>query len=209
MNGLIGEKIGMTQCLDEKGRLVPVTVIKVEKNVIVNIKNKERDGYNAIVCGIKDLKLNKVNKPLAGFFEKNSLTPKRFLREIRIDDPSSYSIGQNIGLEIFENVNFVDVTGISKGKGFQGVMKRHNFHGGPATHGSKFQRQNGSTGQNTFPAKSFKGVKRAGRMGRERVTVQNLKIVSKSIQDSILLIKGAIPGIKNGIVLIRKAIKKA
>lgn len=208
MNGLIGKKIGMTQYFLENGKVVPVTVVKVEKNVIVNIKNKERDGYNAIVCGIENIKEKKVSKPLIGFFKKNGVEFKRYLKEFRVDDVSSYSIGQEFGVEIFDKVQYVDVTGVSKGKGFQGVMKRHNFHGGPATHGSKFQRQNGSTGQNTYPAKSFKGVKRAGRMGRERVTVQNLKIVGKS-DDGVLYIKGAIPGINKGVVIIKKAIKKA
>ncbi len=208
MNGLIGKKIGMTQYFAEDGKVVPVTVIKVEKNIIVNIKNKERDGYNAIVCGIEELKENKVSKPMIGFFNKNSVKPMRYLKEFKINDVSSYSIGQEIGLELFDNVKFVDVTGISKGKGFQGVMKRHNFHGGPASHGSKFHRENGSTGQNTYPSKSFKGVKRAGRMGREKVTVQNLKVISK-LEDGILLVKGAIPGINKGIVIIKKAVKKA
>ncbi|HOJ62884.1 MAG TPA: 50S ribosomal protein L3 [Spirochaetota bacterium] len=209
MNGLIGKKIGMTQYFLEDGKPVPVTVVKVEKNVIVNIKSKERDGYNAIVCGIEDLKENKVNKPLKGFFDKNGIKPKRYLREFRVDDLSKYSIGMEFGAEIFDNIKYVDVIGISKGKGFQGVMKRHNFHGGPASHGSKFHRENGSTGQNTYPAKSFKGVKRAGRMGRERVTVQNLKIVGKSNEEGILFIKGAIPGINKGVVVIKKAVKKA
>jgi len=209
MNGLIGKKIGMTQYFLEDGKPVPVTVVKVEKNVIVNIKSKERDGYNAIVCGIEDLKENKVNKLLKGFFDKNGIKPKRYLREFRVDDLSKYSIGMEFGAEIFDNIKYVDVIGISKGKGFQGVMKRHNFHGGPASHGSKFHRENGSTGQNTYPAKSFKGVKRAGRMGRERVTVQNLKIVGKSNEEGILFIKGAIPGINKGVVVIKKAVKKA
>lgn len=208
MNGLIAKKIGMTQYFMEDGKAIPVTIVKIEKNIIVNIKEKNRDGYNAVVCGIGELKPNKLNKPLLGFFNKNNVKPMKYLKEFRLDDVSLYSIGQEIGVEIFENVNFVDVIGISKGKGFQGVMKRHNFHGGPASHGSKFQRQNGSTGQNTYPAKSFKGIKRAGRMGRERVTVQNLRIISKS-EDGLLLIKGAVPGINKGVVIVKKSCKKA
>jgi len=206
MKGLIAKKIGMTQFFLEDGSVVPVTVVKVEKNTIVNIKTKERDGYNAVVLGIEDLKESKVNKAYNGQFKEN-LKPKRYLKEFRLDDVSSYKVGQEIGVEVFDGINFVDVAGVTKGKGFQGVMKRHGFHGGRKTHGSKFHRQNGSTGQNTYPARVFKGLKRAGRMGADNVTVQSLRIVNKS--EGLLLIKGAIPGINKGIVTINKAVKKA
>lgn len=207
MLGLLGKKVGMTQLFLEEGDVVPVTLIKVDKNVVVNKKSVEKDGYNAIVLGVEDLKETKVSKPYKGQFKEN-LTVKRFLREVRVDNPDSFEIGQKIGIEFFNDIKFVDVVGKSKGKGYQGVIKRHGFSGGPATHGSKFHRQNGSTGQNTFPARSFKGLKRAGRMGFDRVTVQNLKLVSIDVENNLLAVRGAVPGTKKSLLFIRKAIKK-
>ena len=208
MLGLIGEKIGMTHQFNEEGNLVPVTLLKVEKNVVINKRSIDKDGYNALIIGTGEIKENKIIKPYKGQF-KEGITPKRHLKEFRINDPEKYEIGQEIGLEIFNNNDYIDVIGISKGKGYQGVVKRYGFHGGRKTHGSKFHRANGSTGQCTYPGKVFKGNKRAGRMGGERITSQNLKIFVVDNDEKLLLVKGAIPGVKKGIVYINKAKKKS
>lgn len=207
MVGLIGEKIGMTHQFNEQGNLIPVTLLKIEKNIVINKRIINKDGYNALIIGAGDIKDKKVKKPYKGQF-KNEVTPKKYLKEFKINDPEKYEIGQQIGLEIFNNNDYVDIIGISKGKGYQGVIKRHHFSGGPKTHGSKFHRHNGSTGQNTYPGRVFKGVKRAGRMGGERRTVQNLKIFNIDNEDNLLIVKGAVPGIKKGIVYINKSKKK-
>ncbi|MCK4796180.1 MAG: 50S ribosomal protein L3 [Spirochaetes bacterium] len=207
MVGLIGKKEGMTQFFLDEGDLVPVTLIKVEKNVIVNKKLIDKDGYNALVVGSVDKKEKKVIKSYKGQFPENVL-PKKYLKEFRIDNPKEYEIGNEIGLEILNGINYVDVTGVSKGKGFQGVIKRHGFSGGPSSHGSKFHRQNGSTGQSAYPSRGFKGVKRAGRMGNDKVTSQSLKVVAVDEEKNLVMIKGCIPGIRKGIVYLRKAIKK-
>ncbi len=206
MVGLIGEKIGMTHQFNEQGNLIPVTVLKVEKNIVINKRIINKNGYNALLIGTGEIKDKKVKKPYKGQF-KNEITPKKYLKEFKISDPEKYEIGQQIGLEIFNNNDSVDIIGISKGKGFQGVMKRHNFHGGPKTHGSKFHRWGGSTGQNTYPGRVLKGVKRAGRMGGVKRTVQNLKIFNIDNEDNLLIVKGAVPGIKKGIVYINKSKK--
>ena len=158
--------------------------------------------------GVGEIKEKKMTKPYKGQF-KDGISPKRYLKEFRINDPEKYEIGQEIGLEIFNNNDYVDVIGISKGKGYQGVVKRYGFHGGRKTHGSKFHRANGSTGQCTYPSKVFKGNKRAGRMGGEKITSQNLKIFVIDNDGKLLLVKGAIPGIKKGIVYINQAKKKS
>lgn len=207
MVGLMGKKIGMTRVFLDDGNVVPVTLIKIDKNVVVRKKTIEKDGYNAIVLGYEELKRHKVKKPYAGIFTEN-IAPKRYLKEVKVDNPENYKIGDELGVNLFADIKFVDVIGKSKGKGFQGVIKRHGFAGGPASHGSKFHRQNGSTGQNTFPARSFKGLKRAGRMGFERVTVQNLKVINVDVENNILVVKGAIPGSNKSLVFVRKAIKK-
>ena len=207
MVGLIGEKIGMTHQFNEDGNLVPITLLKVEKNIVINKRIIDKDGYNALVIGTGEINEKKTTKPYKGQF-KSGISPKRYLKEFRINDPEKYEIGQEIGLEIFNNNDFIDVIGISKGKGYQGVVKRYGFHGGRKTHGSKFHRANGSTGQCTYPGKVFKGNKRAGRMGGEKITSQNLKIFVIDNEEKLLLVKGAIPGIKKGIVYINKAKKK-
>jgi large subunit ribosomal protein L3 len=207
MIGLIGKKQGMTQVFTDDGNVVPVTIIGIEENIVVGKKIIDKDGYNALVIGSFETNEKKLNKPVLGQFkEKTKL--KRVLKEFRVDDPGQYEIGQEIGLEIFENIVFVDVTGTSKGKGFQGVMKRHGFGGGPKTHGSKFHRQNGSTGQSAYPSRGFKGVKRAGRMGNDKVTTQNLKICEVDKENKIVLIKGCVPGVNKGLVFIKKSKKK-
>ncbi|OQY35204.1 MAG: 50S ribosomal protein L3 [Spirochaetaceae bacterium 4572_59] len=206
MIGLIGKKAGMTQVFDEEGTLTPVTVIEVEPNVVVASRTLEKDGYNAVVLGSVEMKSSNVTKPYAGQF-KNDVTPKKHVIEIR-DFEKECNVGDSFGVELIENLVYVDVVGTSKGKGFQGVMKRHNFSGGRATHGSKFHRVGGSTGMAAYPSKVIKGTKMAGRMGGEKKTVQNLEVVRVDAEKKIVLVKGAIPGTKNSIVLVRTAKKK-
>ena len=205
MKGLIAKKIGMTQIFDESGNLTPVTVIHVEPNVVVAKKTKENCGYDAVVLGLDDMKESKVSKAYAGQFPEN-ITPKRKLKEFR-DFEKEANVGDVIGLELFENCRFLDVTATSKGKGFQGVMKRWGFHGGRATHGSKFHREAGGTGT-INPQHTFKNIKMAGRMGFRRVTVQNLKIVKVDPELNVILVRGAVPGNKNCTLIVKSAVKK-
>ncbi len=205
MLSLIGKKVGMTQVFDESGILTPVTVVKVEENVVIANKSIEKDGYSAVVLGSIDKKVKNVTKPVAGQF-KDGVTPKRKVVEVR-DFGQEFSVGDAFGVELIDGVDFVDVIGTSKGKGFQGVMKRHNFGGGRKSHGSKFHRANGSTGMAAYPAKVIKGTKMAGRMGGERKTVQNLQVVKVDTERQVLLIKGAVPGTKDSFVVVRKAKK--
>ena len=205
MKGLIAKKIGMTQVFDESGNLTPVTVIHVEPNVVVAKKTKENCGYDAVVLGLDDMKESKVSKAYAGQFPEN-ITPKRKLKEFR-DFEKEVNVGDVVGLELFEDCRFLDVTATSKGKGFQGVMKRWGFHGGRATHGSKFHREAGGTGT-INPQHTFKNIKMAGRMGFRRVTVQNLKIVKVDPELNVILVRGAVPGNKNCTLIVKSAVKK-
>jgi len=206
MIGLIGKKIGMTQVFDETGRLIPVTVIEFAPNVVVRKKSSDKDGYDAVVIGVEELKKKQITKPYGGQFPEG-VAPTRILREMR-DFEKEVAVGDKLGPEAFEGVRFVDVTAVSKGKGFQGVMKRWNFGGGRSTHGSKFHREPGSTGQRTYPHKTFKNVKLPGRMGGERVTMMNLKVVRVDTEARCMLIRGAVPGPRNCSVLVRDAVKK-
>ncbi len=206
MLGLMAKKVGMTQVFDETGNLIPVTVLRVDPNVVVAHKEEKKDGYNAVVLGVDDLKKNHITKPYGGMFPED-IAPKKHLKEMR-DFEKEVTVGDSLGVELFEGCRYVDVTGISKGKGFQGVMKRWNFGGGRKTHGSKFHREPGSTGQSTYPGKSFKNVKMPGRMGRERVTVLSQKLVQIDTEKQLLLVRGAVPGINKGLVLVRKAVKR-
>ena len=206
MKGLIAKKVGMTQVFDESCNLTPVTVIRVEPNVVVSTRTKENNGYEAVVLGLGDVKASKVNKAYAGQFSEN-VTPKRILKEFR-DFDNEVKVGDQIGLELFEGVRFLDVTATSKGKGFQGVMKRWGFHGGRATHGSKFHREAGGTGMCTTPGHTFKNIKMPGRMGFERVTVQNLKVVKIDPELNVILVRGAVPGVKNCTLIVKSAVKK-
>lgn len=206
MIGLIGKKVGMTQVFDDTGELIPVTVVQVVPNVIVGKKVADKDGYDAVVVGAYEKKKTKVTKPYAGQFPEG-LLPTRILQEMR-DFEKDVQVGDKLDVSLLEGVRFVDVTATSKGKGFQGVMKRWSFGGGRSTHGSKFHREPGSTGQSTYPHKSFKNIKLPGRMGRERVTVQNLKVIRVDAEKGFVLIRGALPGPRNCDVLVRKAIKK-
>ncbi|MDR1466040.1 MAG: 50S ribosomal protein L3 [Treponema sp.] len=206
MLGLMAKKMGMTQIFDEQGNLIPVTVLRFDPNVVIAQKDKEKDGYNAVVLGVDDEKKNHITKPYAGQFPEGVI-PKKYLREIR-DFDEEVKVGAVVGVEVFEGCHYVDVIGISKGKGFQGVMKRHGFQGGRYSHGSKFHREPGSTGQSTYPGKTFKNVKLPGRMGRERVTILSQKVVKIDIDKQFMLIRGAVPGVNKNIVLVRVAVKK-
>lgn len=206
MLGLIGKKIGMTQVFDVQGRLTPVTVIKIEGNVVVAERTEEKNGYKAAVIGSIDKKKSRVTKPYAGQFE-GVTEPKQHVIEFR-DFEKEVTVGEVLGVDMFKDISFVDVTGTSKGKGFQGGMKRHGFGGGRATHGSKFHRDIGGTGMSASPSRTFKGTRMAGRMGRERTTVQNLRVVRVDEEMQILMVKGAIPGPIQSVVIVKKANKK-
>ena len=206
MLGLYARKLGMTQVFDEAGNLMPVTVIRFDPNVVIAKKTKEEDGYAAVVVGIDEEKKNRVTKAKAGQFPEN-ITPKKRIRELR-DFEKEVAVGDSLGIEVLEGVRYVDVSGVSKGKGFQGVVKRYGFGGGRKTHGSKFHREPGSTGQNTYPAKTFKNVKLPGRMGREKVTVLSLRIIKTDPEKQLIMVRGAVPGINKGLVFVRCAVKK-
>ena len=206
MIGLIGKKVGMTQVFDERGKVTPVTVVQIQPNVVVGHRTPEKDGYSAVILGADDAKASRVTKPYGGQF-KEGVTPKKCLIEMRNFEKETH-LGETLHLELFQDVSFIDVTGTSKGKGTQGVMKRWGFGGGRATHGSKFHRENGSTGQSTTPGKTIKGLKMSGRMGFDRVTVQNLKVIKVDVEKNILLVKGAVPGRKDTYLVVSKAVKK-
>ncbi|RUQ23393.1 MULTISPECIES: 50S ribosomal protein L3 [Kocuria] len=210
VKGLLGTKLGMTQVWDENGKFVPVTVVKADSNVVTQLRGQESDGYNAVQIGYGAIDPRKVTKPMAGHFEKAGTTPRRHLVEIRTSDSAEYSLGQELSVEIFEVGQRVDVVGKTKGKGFAGVMKRHGFKGVSASHGAhKNHRKPGSIGGASYPARVFKGMRMAGRMGNNRHTTQNLTIQGVDTENNVLLIKGAIPGPKNGVVLVRTAVKGA
>ncbi len=202
---ILGRKIGMTQVWDEDDNVVPVTVIQAGPCTVSQVKTKETDGYDAVQIGFGDIKAKKVNKPMAGHFAKQGVEPMRFLREIRVEDASQYKPGDQVTVADFADVKAVDVTGTSKGKGFQGTIKRWNFHRGPMTHGSRNQRKPGSIGQCAYPARVRKGLHMAGHMGDERVTVKNLKLVRVDTDQNLLLVKGAVPGGSNALVQVRMA----
>lgn len=206
MIGVIGKKVGMTQVFDETGRVIPVTVVQVIPNVVVGKKSAEKDGYNAILVGVYEQKKTRITKPYAGQFPEG-VAPTRILREFR-DFEKEVEVGQSIDVSMLDGVRFVDVMARSKGKGFQGVVKRWSFEGGRATHGSKFHREPGSTGSSTYPHRSFKNIKMPGHMGSERVTVQNLKVMRVDAEKGVVLIRGALPGPRNCDVVIRKSVKK-
>ena len=206
MFGLIGKKVGMTQIFDDTGRLVPVTVLSLADNVVVGRRTVENDGYDAVVLGAEVVKAARVTKPRLGQFP-DGVEPRRALIEFR-DFGLDVEIGQTLGVDVFNDVTFVDVIGRSKGIGYQGVMKRHGFGGGRKTHGSKFHRTNGSTGMAAWPSKVIKGTKMAGRMGTDRTTVLNLRVVRIDAAQQLLLVRGAVPGKTNATVRVRPAIKR-
>jgi len=211
MDGLIGKKVGMTQVFNEEGMCIPVTVIQLGPCYVLQKKTKENDGYNGIKIGYEEVKENKVNKPKKGIYKKLNLKPMRIEREFQFSDEKFKVLkpGDKITIsDIFKENEYVDVTGTTKGKGFQGVVKRHGFGGGAMTHGSKFHRELGSIGQHTFPARVFPGKRFPGRMGGNTVTMQNLLVVKIDNNNSLLLVKGAVPGKKGSYVLVKKAVKK-
>jgi len=206
--GLIGKKIGMTREFFETGTSVPVTILSVEKGRIIDVITKEKRGYNAIKVGFGKIKTSKLTNQMKGFFSKKNTEPKRILKEFRVKDISEYKEGNEIGLELFKDQKFVDVTSKTIGKGFAGVMKRHNFSGMRASHGvSVSHRAHGSTGQNQDPGKVFKGKKMAGHMGDKIRTIQNLEIIKSDLENNLIFIKGSVPGSKNSTVLILKNVK--
>ena len=207
MKGILGKKIGMTQVFTKEGKLIPVTVIEVEPNVVTQIKTVEKDGYDAIQLGAQTIREKLSNKPELGHVKKANTTPKRFLREIRGVNVNDYTLGQTIGVDIFEAGEIVDVTGTSKGKGFQGVIKRHNQSRGPMGHGSQYHRGVGSLGT-MLPMHVLKGKKMPGQMGNVQRTVQDLEVVSIDTENSVILVKGNVPGPKKSLVMIRTAVKK-
>lgn len=207
MVGMMGKKIGMTQIFDENGNVVPVTVVEAGPIYVTQIKTVDTDGYNAIQVGFGDIKSKKVNKPLKGHYDKANVNPRKFLMEFRVDDVTAYEIGQEIKADRFAGGEKVDVTGTSKGKGTQGAIRRWNQSRGPETHGSKYHRGPGSIGAASYPARVIKGMKMAGHMGHETVTVQNLEIVKVDTERNLLLIKGAVPGPKGGFVSVKSSVK--
>jgi len=208
--GLLGKKLGMTQVWDESNKLVPVTVVEITPNVVTQLRTPEVDGYSAVQIAYGQIDPRKVTKPLSGHFDKAGVTPRRHLTELRTDDTSAYSLGQELTVDIFEPGKKVDVMGTSKGKGFAGVMKRHNFKGVSSSHGShRNHRKPGSIGASSTPSRVFKGMRMAGRMGGDRVTVLNLIVHSVDLERGLLLVKGAVPGARGRIVFVRNAVKGA
>ncbi len=205
VNTIIGRKLGMTQVWDEDDNVVPVTVVQAGPCTVSQVKTKETDGYEAVQIGFGDITAKHVNKPMAGHFAAHGVEPMRYLREVRVDNASEYNTGDQVTVADFAEVKAVDVIGTSKGKGFQGTIKRWNFSRGPMAHGSRNQRKPGSIGQCAYPARVRKGLHMAGHMGDERVTVKNLKLVRVDAEQNLMLIKGAVPGGKNAIVQVRMA----
>ena len=205
--GILGRKIGMTQVFRTNGEVVPVTVIEVEPNVVTQIKTKENDGYEAIQLGFGNTREKLATKASVGITNKAKTTPKRFFKEIRDVDINEYSLGQEIKADIFAEGEIVDVTGTTKGKGFQGVIKRHGQSRGPMGHGSHYHRRPGSMGPTSTPGRVFKGKKLPGHMGTLTVTIQNLEIVSVDVENNVILVKGNVPGAKNSLVIIKTATK--
>lgn len=206
--GLLGKKIGMTRVYDDKGRISTGTVIEAAGNRILQVKNAEKDGYNAVQVGFGDQKPQRVGKAQTGHFAKSSSTPKKFIREFRLADGEAAPESVDVALSTFEVGQFVDVIGQSKGKGFQGVVKRFHFAGQPQTHGSMMHRRNGAIGNRSTPGRVWKNMGMPGHMGDERITVQNLRILQVREEDGVIIVSGAIPGAKGTNVIVRPAIKK-
>ena len=206
--GIIGKKIGMTQLFAKDGKLIPVTVIQATPCSVVQKKVIDRDGYSAFQIGFEEIEERKVTKPLAGHFKKAGVAATRYLREFRLEGTDGLEIGQSISVDIFAPGERVDIVGVSKGKGFAGGVKRHHFKGGGASHGSMHHRAPGSIGASSFPSRVFKGQRLPGHMGQDRVTTLGLEIVAVKKEQNLLLVKGAVPGAKNGLVIIRDSVKK-
>ncbi|KAA6435088.1 50S ribosomal protein L3 [Agrococcus sediminis] len=208
--GLLGKKLGMTQVWDEQNKLVPVTVLEITPNVVTQIRTHEKDGYAAIQIAAGQVDPRKVNKPAAGHFDAAGVTPRRHLAEVRTDNAGEYELGQELAVDLFAAGQKVDVVGTSKGKGFAGVMKRHNFAGVSASHGAhRNHRKPGSIGASSTPSRVFRGMRMAGRMGGERVSVLNLTVHSIDVEQGLMLVKGAVPGARGRLVFVRNAVKGA
>lgn len=212
---MMGKKQGMTQQFDQAGNVVVCTVIHVEPNIVTQIKRKETDGYNALQLGFEKIVTQdprtvqkRVTKQLLGHFQKAGVEPARYIAEARVENVDGYNVGQQIDISSFEGISHVDVTGTSKGKGFQGVIKRYGFAGGPAAHGSGFHRHSGSCGMRTTPGRTLPGKKKAGRMGGERVSIQNLKVVGVDTKRNLMIVEGSVPGPDGGLVFFAPAKKK-
>lgn len=208
VRGLLGTKLGMTQLWDENNRIVPVTVIEAASNVVTQVRSADTDGYTAVQLGFGEIKASKVTKPMAGHFERAGVTPRRHLVEIRTADAANYSIGQELRADIFAAGDTIDVTGTSKGKGFAGVMKRHGFHGVSSSHGShRNHRKPGSIGGCATPGRVFPGLRMAGRMGVDTITTQNLTVHAVDADKGVILVKGAVPGPRGALIVLRSAAK--
>lgn len=207
MKTILGKKIGMTQIFAETGEVIPVTVIQAGPEVVTQVKTVETDGYNAVQVGYEDKKVQRTNKPMKGHFDKNGVAPKKYVMEFTVDEGETYEVGQEITVADFEEGSLMDVIGTSKGKGTQGNIKRHGHHRGPMTHGSKHKRLHGALAGGTYPSRVFKGNKSPGRMGRETVTVQNVRLVKVDTDRNLMLIRGAVPGGNGSLVRVRYAIK--
>lgn len=209
MKGILGRKLGMTQIFDEMGAVIPVTIIEAGPCFVTQVRTPERDGYSAIQLGFEEVRPKRLTRGELGHLKKHNLPPLRILREIRVDDPSQYSEGQRITVDIFQPGEKVDVTGTSKGRGFQGGVKRHGFRGGPKTHGqSDRHRAPGAIGSGTTPGRVYKGTRMAGHMGNARVTIQNLQVVRVYPEQNLIAVRGAVPGPRNGLLIIREARKQ-
>ncbi|PKM80571.1 MAG: 50S ribosomal protein L3 [Firmicutes bacterium HGW-Firmicutes-14] len=206
MKGILGTKMGMTQLYNEEGKIVPVTVVQAGPCYIIQKKTVESDGYNAVQIGYREIKEAKVNKPEKGHLAKADVKPVKYLKEIRIDNVDEYQVGQELKVDVFEQGEHVDVVGTSKGKGFAGTIKKYNFQRGPMGHGSKSHRRVGSAGAKG-PARVFKGTKRPGRMGGQRVTVQNLEVVKVDTDRNLLIVRGAVPGPKGSLLMVKSSVK--
>ena len=206
---ILATKVGMTQIFNENGSLIPVTVLQATPNVVTQVKTVENDGYAAVQVGFGEIREVLVNKPRKGHFAKAGVANKRFLREFKFENAAEYTVGQEIKANIFAEGDKIDVTGISKGKGFQGAIKRHGLSRGPMKHGSKYHRHAGSNGAATTPGRVFKGKHMPGHMGAVKVTVQNLEVVKVDVDNNLLLVKGAVPGSKKSMIVLKETVKKA
>ena len=205
--GLIGKKLGMTQIFDEQGKVIPVTVIEAGPCVVAQVKTVETDGYNAIQLGFGDVKESKINKPEKGHFAKSKLTPKKHLREFRLDSVENINVGDELKADTFTAGDQLDIQGTSKGKGFQGVIKRHGQSRGPMGHGSMYHRRPGSMGPTSTPGRVFKGKKLPGHMGSQTITIQNLEVVRVDLDKNVILVKGSVPGAKGAILKLKTSVK--
>ena len=204
---ILATKVGMTQIFNEDGVLIPVTVLQAGPCVVTQVKTEENDGYSAVQVGYADKRENLVNKPMKGHVEKAGVSCKRFVKEFKLDNAAEYELGQEIKVDVFEAGDHIDATAISKGKGYQGAIKRHGQSRGPMAHGSKYHRHAGSNGAASDPSKVFKGKKMPGQMGNKQITIQNLEVVRVDAENNLLLVKGAVPGPKKSLVTIKETVK--